>query len=304
MKSCRPANSAGVWASARRLGRRYGTGNSRLSTSESKTSSMARRPGVVPRVNPCNSQQTGHLEWRETVRRYAATYAITGPAPPPHFSIPARSRASMTTAAQALDLLPVALDYRAGGMSLVPCSAATKLPEHEPTSQKGARGDKVEAISKENGGRTKRQSADGSTSEVTRAVAGIEGKVSGSLLVFDFDEARFLEAWLSLMAVLATGCRRNAQAGGSGSYQVWLRCPKPGRNDKLAYVPDDITQTTASVVQSGHGRKGAMRSCRAVCTPAAGATKRFKATLPTSPPCPRPKPMRCLRRPASWTRPR
>ena len=47
-----------------------------------------------------------------------------------------------------------------------------------------------------------------------------------------------------------------------------------------------------------------MPSCPAVFTQAAGGTKRFKATLPTFPPCPRPKPMRCLRRPVSWTKPR
>ena len=103
----------------------------------------------------------------------------------------------MTTAAQALDLLPVALDYRAGGISLVPCSAATKLPETSLLP----------------GGKWKpyqESPADEATirrwfNSGCKAVAGIGGKVSGSLLVIDFDEARFYDAWLALVGSLADG---------------------------------------------------------------------------------------------------
>ena len=28
-----------------------------------------------------------------------------------------------------------------------------------------------------------------------------------------------------------------------GGYQVWLRCPEPGKNDKLAWLPDEAEET-------------------------------------------------------------
>ena len=70
-------------------------------------------------------------------------------------------------------------------------------------------------------------------------MAGIGGKVSGGLLGIDFDEARFYEAWRELVGPLADGLAVQRTGREGGGYQVWLRCPRPGRNDKLAWVPDE-----------------------------------------------------------------
>jgi hypothetical protein len=139
----------------------------------------------------------------------------------------------MTTAT--LDLLHVSLDYRAGGISLVPCSHLDKRPEPSLLPE----------------GRWKpyqETPADEATIRFwfksgCKAVAGIGGKVSGSLLVIDFDEARFYDAWLSQVGTLADGLPTQRTGREGDGYQVWLRCPEPGNNDKLAWVPDETEPT-------------------------------------------------------------
>lgn len=58
------------------------------------------------------------------------------------------------------------------------------------------------------------------------------GQVSGGLLVIDFDDAGFYRRWRAGV-VLPAGVL--VQQTGSGGYQVWLRCARPGRNEKLAF---------------------------------------------------------------------
>ena len=123
------------------------------------------------------------------------------------------------------DLLPVALGYHAGGISLVPCSHLDKRPEPSllPDGRwkpyQTAPPDEATVRSWFNRG--------------CKAVAGIGGRVSGNLLIIDFDEARFYDAWLGLVGSLADGLPTQRTGREGGGYQVWLRCPEPGRNDKL-----------------------------------------------------------------------
>jgi hypothetical protein len=72
-----------------------------------------------------------------------------------------------------------------------------------------------------------------------QSIAAVGGKVSGGLLIIDFDEARFYPAWLEQVGTLADGLPVQQTGREGGGYQVWLRCPEPGRNDELAHVPDE-----------------------------------------------------------------
>lgn len=67
-------------------------------------------------------------------------------------------------------------------------------------------------------------------------IAVVGGRVSGGLLILDVDEPRFQTAWGDEVGDLA--CDLPAQQTGGGGFQTFLRCPNPGANDKLAYVPD------------------------------------------------------------------
>ena len=128
-----------------------------------------------------------------------------------------------------VDLLPFALDYRAAGISLVPCSHLDKRPE--PSLLPGGKWKPYQTAPPDEA--TVRSGFD----RGCKAVAGIGGKVSGGLLIIDFDEARFYDAWQVRWASLADGLPSQRTGREGGGFQVWLRCPEPGRNDKLACVP-------------------------------------------------------------------
>jgi len=135
------------------------------------------------------------------------------------------------TTANAPNLLTLAIAYHAGGVSLVPCSDRNKRPKASLLP-----GGKWEQYQK--------TPADASTVERwirrgCKAVAGVGGKVSSGLVVIDFDEARFYDAWRELVGNLADGLAVQRTGREGGGYQVWLRCPEPGHNDKLAWLPDE-----------------------------------------------------------------
>jgi hypothetical protein len=149
----------------------------------------------------------------------------------------------MTTAtkpADALDLGPLFLGYLAGGVSLLPCSSKTKQPDPD-------------LLPRDDTGKPvwKPYQDKAATPEVVRgwfaqgcqSVAAVGGKVSGGLLIIDFDEARFYDAWRELVGTLADGLPVQRTGREGGGFQVWLRCPEPGRNDKLAFVPDESEET-------------------------------------------------------------
>jgi len=89
-----------------------------------------------------------------------------------------------------------------------------------------------------------------------KSVAGIGGGVSGGLLVIDFDVARFYEAWKVQVGSLADGLPVQRTGREGGGYQVWLRCPEPGGNDKLAWVPDETEETGRKCAVETRGEGG------------------------------------------------
>jgi P4 family phage/plasmid primase-like protien len=85
-------------------------------------------------------------------------------------------------------------------------------------------------------------------------VAMVAGKVSGGLMVLDFDEARFYEAWK--VAVGSKADTLPAQQTGGGGYQVMLRCAQPGRNQKLAWIPDEREDDGRAIAIETRGEGG------------------------------------------------
>jgi hypothetical protein len=138
------------------------------------------------------------------------------------------------------DLAEKALQYLAGGLSLVPCSAKTKQPESNLLPR--------DAEGKPTWGPYQKKAADVTTVRSwfaggCKSIAAVGGKVSGELLSIDFDEARFYDAWREQVGTMADGLAVQRTGREGGGYQVWLRCANPGRNDKLAWVSDDTEKT-------------------------------------------------------------
>ena len=138
------------------------------------------------------------------------------------------------------DLRNLALSYLAGGVSLVPCSARTKQPDGDLLPRD------------EDGKPTWKPYQDKPATAATvegwfrrgcQSVAAVGGKVSGGLLVIDFDEARFYEAWKVQVGSLADGLPVQRTGREGGGYQVYLRCDEPGGNSKLAWIPDETEET-------------------------------------------------------------
>jgi hypothetical protein len=87
-----------------------------------------------------------------------------------------------------------------------------------------------------------------------KSFALVGGGISGGLLVLDFDVPRFYDAWRVAVGDLADGLP--VQRTGGGGYQVSLRCPTPGGNDKLAWMPDDPETTGRSIAIETRGEGG------------------------------------------------
>lgn len=83
-------------------------------------------------------------------------------------------------------------------------------------------------------------------------VAIITGAVSGGLLAIDFDDPRFYLAWREQVGNLAE--LLPVQKTGKG-YHVLCRCPEPGGNQKLAFMPDDneLSGRRAAIETRGEG---------------------------------------------------
>jgi hypothetical protein len=138
------------------------------------------------------------------------------------------------------DLRNLALSYLGGGVSLVPCSAKTKTPDFAllPTDETG----------KATWGPYQTEPAtaatvDGWFRRGCQTVAAIGGKVSGGLVVIDFDVARFYEAWKVQVGSLADGLPVQRTGREGGGFQVYMRCDEPGQSLKLAWIPDESEET-------------------------------------------------------------
>lgn len=88
-----------------------------------------------------------------------------------------------------------------------------------------------------------------------QSFAVVGGKVSGGLLVLDFDVERFYFAWREAAGELADGLPVQ-RTGGGKRYQIFLRCKDPGGNDKLAWVADEQEQTGRTVAIETRGEGG------------------------------------------------
>lgn len=144
----------------------------------------------------------------------------------------------MTMETAAPTLADEAIRYLRGGLSLVPCSAKDKRPDSRLLPRD------------ENGDPTWAPYQQAPPDEATvrqwfargcKSVAAVGGAVSGGLLMLDFDVEGFFERWRDAVAELADGLP--VEHTGGGTYQLWLRCPDPGRNDKLAYAADENAET-------------------------------------------------------------
>jgi replicative DNA helicase len=146
----------------------------------------------------------------------------------------------VSTTTAALDLRDLAQSYLAGGVSIVPCGADTKQPDCNllPRDEEGK-------------ARWKPYQTEPATAATVEewfrrgceSVAAVGGRVSGGLLIIDFDAVRFFDAWKAQVGSLAEGLPLQRTGREGGGYQVYLRCPDPGHNDKLAWVPDETEET-------------------------------------------------------------
>lgn len=152
----------------------------------------------------------------------------------------------MTTPAQpaaATALEQTALALAAGGLSLLPVDGSDKRPYSAllPRYCPWPRDDSVDNERGKPTWKTFQQvrAPAALISEWVRAGAQIAvacGAISGGLEIEDVDEASFYPALMQAIGPISAGLP--VQQTGGGGYQIAYRCPAPGHNDKLAYVPD------------------------------------------------------------------
>ena len=150
------------------------------------------------------------------------------------------------------DLLSAALAAIRAGVSIIPIDHRDKRPAANllPRSAEGKATWKPyqERIASED--EVRRWFAG---PQAAQAFAVVCGKVSGGLLVLDFDAPEFCKRWADAVGDSANGLP--AQQTGGGGYQVLLRCPDPGGNDKLAWAFDghEATGRTIAIETRGEG---------------------------------------------------
>lgn len=149
------------------------------------------------------------------------------------------------------DLLAAALNCIRAGLSIIPIDQTTKCPAMQVLPKDENR----KPIWKP----YQQQPPDEATvrqwfQSGVRAFAIVGGSVSAGLLVFDFDSARFYGAWRANVGTSADGLP--VQQTGGGGYQVFLRCPSPGGNDKLAWEPNEAKESGRSIAIETRGEGG------------------------------------------------
>lgn len=149
------------------------------------------------------------------------------------------------------DLLQTALAVVRSGVSLVPVSATQKKPIEallplDPNSGIGSWREFQQRLP------TEQEITYWIASNAQIAVVG--GAVSGGLLIIDFDDQAKYHDWLKLVGSAVQGLP--IQRTGGGGYQVFFRCPSPGKNDKLAWIPDDTKYDGRSIAIETRGEGG------------------------------------------------
>ena len=197
-------------------------------------------------------------------------------------------------------LSDLAAGYLAGGLSLFPTSRTDKRPGIPSFchATKGAKpGWKLYQERPADAATVKSWFARG-----CQSVAAVAGKVSGGLLIIDFDVARFFDAWCERVGSLAEGLPVQRTGREGGGFQFWFRCPDPGHNDKLAHVPDASEETGRRVAIETRA-EGGYAVAPGCYTRAAGVTRWWPATSQRSPPYRKPWRMRLGRGPQAGRSP-
>jgi len=136
-------------------------------------------------------------------------------------------------------VLDAALRIRASGVSILPIDHRTKKPLNRllPRDQnrKPSWAPYLQAIVDEALARHWFESG------AAQAFAIVAGRVSGGLLVLDFEIADLYDEWCVLVGDLAA--RLPVQRSGNGGYHILCRCPEPGENAKLAWIVDESMDT-------------------------------------------------------------
>jgi len=138
------------------------------------------------------------------------------------------------------DLLAAALACIKAGVSIVPINHKTKKPALKWKQYQTAIADEATV---------RRWFASG-----IQSFAVVGGKVSGGLLVLDFDAPGFCERFAVAAGNLANGLP--TQQTGGGGYQVLLRCPDPGGNNKLAWTPAEQEDSGRTIAIETRGEGG------------------------------------------------
>lgn len=152
-------------------------------------------------------------------------------------------------------LLDMALAYLAGGVSLVPIDRRTKQPFFALLPTQNLPDGRSQPTWKPYQARRASPDEVRTWAKQGAQFAAACGAISGGLLIFDFDQQGALyEAWKVLVGNLADNLP--VQRTGGGGYQVACRCPNPGPNDKLAWLPDEAAAMGRVVAIETRGEGG------------------------------------------------
>jgi hypothetical protein len=149
------------------------------------------------------------------------------------------------------DVISAMLSAAQAGISVIPIDHTTKRPHMAllPTGEDGGPTWAPFQESVADDAQLKAWARSG-----LEAFAAVCGAVSGGLEILDFDEPGFYEAWSDRVGELANGLV--VQRTGGGGYQVLYRCPEPGGNQKLAWVPASSETTGRRIAIETRGQGG------------------------------------------------
>jgi DNA-binding MarR family transcriptional regulator len=148
-------------------------------------------------------------------------------------------------------ILDAALHYRSNGISVIPIDPRTKRPYSRLLPKNEA------------GKSTWKPFQDEIADEATirqwftatdAGVAAVCGAVSGGLLIIDTDVPRFYDAWRTNVGELADGLP--SQRTGGGGNQTLMRCSDPGRNQPLAWAPNEAEDTGREIAMETRAEGG------------------------------------------------
>lgn len=149
------------------------------------------------------------------------------------------------------NLLTAAQNYSRAGLSIIPIDHKSKRPSASLLPNRSWKSAQVKAATAAD---VERWISGGA-----RSVAVVCGQVSGGkpghgLLVIDFDVAEFYPRWIERAGEAAANLP--VQKTGGGGYQVLLRCPQVGSNDKLAWVSNEDEPSGRSIAIETRGEGG------------------------------------------------